>query len=116
MAKSFRGAHLTLGNVLATGGELRVMDNYLVKGVRDLYRGLPVMFFGTIPWYFLYGAVYESTTTLLKGNQLLGEDKVDGSNSTIKHSVCAITGLMASSFARVPADSIRHKYVFHPFP
>ena len=111
VARSLRSTHMTLGSVLATGGEVRLMDNYLVKGVRDLYRGLPVMFLGTIPWYLVYGSVYESTTTLLKGNQRFGEDKADGSNSTFKHSICAIAGLTASSFARVPADSIRHKYV-----
>ena len=69
------------------------------------------MLLGTIPWYLVYAASYESMSTILNRSSSAGNTTTTNKdrNSGLKHGLCVVPALIASSFFRVPGDAIRHK-------
>ena len=70
------------------------------------------MLLGTIPWYLMYAASYESMSTILNRSSSLGNTTTANNkdrNSGLKHGLCVVPALIGSSFFRVPGDAIRHK-------
>ncbi|KAL2612617.1 hypothetical protein R1flu_024309 [Riccia fluitans] len=78
------------------------VDNWLLKGPGDLFRGVTGAILGTIPNALLYFAAYEASKRKLK--KLLPPNW-DGPI----HVASASIGTVVASIVRVPADTMKHR-------
>ncbi|KAL3680422.1 hypothetical protein R1sor_023378 [Riccia sorocarpa] len=78
------------------------IDNWLLKGPGDLFRGVTGAILGTIPNALLYFAAYEASKRKLK--KLLPANW-DGPI----HVASASIGTVVASIVRVPADTMKHR-------
>lgn len=74
--------------------------NWLIRGPKDVYRGLTGAVLGTIPTAMLYFTTYEWCKTRLEAR---------GAPSAITHLASASAGAVMSAFIRVPTDTIKHR-------
>lgn len=75
------------------------IDNWLVKGPGDVYRGVWGAILGTIPNAAVYFVAYESSKR--KISKYLPPD--------LTHVCSAAVGVVASSVIRVPMDTVKHR-------
>ncbi|CAI5511347.1 unnamed protein product [Closterium sp. Naga37s-1] len=75
------------------------IDNWLIKGPSDLFRGVWGAILGTIPNAMLYFIAYEATKKKLEKRLPPGP----------VHVASATVGTVAASIVRVPADTLKHR-------
>ncbi|CAM6120874.1 unnamed protein product [Calypogeia fissa] len=78
------------------------IDNWLLKGPGDLYRGVTGAILGTLPNALIYFAAYEASKRKLKK---VVPEKWDG----LVHVASASIGTIVASIVRVPADTLKHR-------
>lgn len=78
------------------------IDNWLLKGPGDLFRGVTGAILGTLPNALLYFAAYEVSRRRLKK---VVPEKWDG----LVHVASASIGTIVASVVRVPADTLKHR-------
>ncbi|KAL3151859.1 hypothetical protein ABBQ38_012823 [Trebouxia sp. C0009 RCD-2024] len=74
--------------------------NWLIRGPKDVYRGLTGAVLGTIPTAILYFATYEWCKAQLEARK---------APSAVTHLASASAGAVMSAFIRVPTDTVKHR-------